>query len=268
MPLPSTPPERPDRHSGAAAAGPDAEIDAAVAEDDAAGPDLPNIPLLDDTIARPEESKPTWRGWIHAVTFPLAIVGGIILVSLAQGAPAKWSTAVFALSSVLLFGISALYHRLNWSPRSKVLLKRMDHANIFLLIAGSYTPVAVLALPPAKGSLLLALVWGGAAVGIIFRMFWLHAPRWLYVFLYIAMGWAAVMYLFDIFRVNPATMTLIIVGGLFYTGGAIVYALKRPNPFPGQFGFHEIFHVCTVLAFLCHWTGILLLAVNPAYNLG
>ncbi|WP_090712638.1 PAQR family membrane homeostasis protein TrhA [Mycetocola miduiensis] len=268
MPLSPSSREHPDKDSEAGIAGQDPVGDAAVARDDAAGPDLPNIPLLDDIIARPEDSKPTWRGWIHAGTFPLTIVGGIVLVSLAQGAPAKWSTAVFALSSLLLFGVSALYHRLNWSPRSKVLLKRMDHANIFLLIAGSYTPVAVLALPPEKGSLLLILVWGGAFVGIIFRMFWLHAPRWLYVFLYIAMGWAAVMYLFDIFRVNPATMTLIIVGGLFYTGGAVVYALKRPNPFPGHFGFHEIFHVCTVLAFLCHWTGILLLAIDPAYNLG
>ncbi|MET0933034.1 MAG: hemolysin III family protein [Mycetocola sp.] len=268
MPLSPSPRERPIRDGGTGSAGPDPEIDAAVARDDAAGPDLPNIPLLDDTIARPEDSKPTWRGWIHAGTFPLTIVGGIILVTLAQGAPAKWSTAVFALSSLLLFGISALYHRINWSPRSKILLKRMDHANIFLLIAGSYTPVAVLALPPEKGNLLLALVWGGTLIGIVFRMFWLHAPRWLYVFLYIALGWAAVMYLFDIFRVNPATMTLIIVGGLFYTGGAIVYAMKRPNPFPGHFGFHEIFHVCTVLAFLCHWTGILLLAVDPAYNVG
>lgn len=242
--------------------------DAAVARDDAEGTSLPNIPLLDDAISRPEDVKPTWRGWIHAGTFPLAIVGGIILVSLADGAAAKWSTAVFALSSLLLFGISALYHRFDWAPRTKVLLKRMDHANIFLLIAGSYTPIAVLALPPEKGTLLLMLVWGGTILGIAFRVFWLHAPRWLYVLLYIALGWAAVMYLFDIFRVNPATMTLIIVGGLLYTGGAIVYAMKRPNPIPGHFGFHEIFHVCTVLAFLCHWTGILLLAVDPAFHTG
>lgn len=268
MPQPSFPSSRPDPSSYKATAGPDPDVDAAVARDDAQGPDLPNIPLLDDTIARPEESKPTWRGWIHAGTFPLTIVGGILLVSLADGAAAKWSTAVFALSSMLLFGISALYHRINWSPRSKVLLKRMDHANIFLLIAGSYTPVAVLALPPEKGTLLLVLVWGGTIIGITFRMFWLHAPRWLYVLLYIVLGWAAVMYLFDILRVNPATMILIIAGGLLYTGGAVVYAMKRPNPVPGHFGFHEIFHSCTVLAFGCHWVGILLLAIDPTYPVG
>ncbi len=268
--MPSSPPaaEHPRRGRGNPRDGSDAAVDAAVARDDADGPSLPNIPLLDDEIATPDEAKPTWRGWIHAGTFPLAIAGGIVLVALAQGTPAKWSTAVFALSSLLLFGISALYHRFNWSPRTKILLKRMDHANIFLLIAGSYTPIALLALPPEKGMLLLVLVWSGTVLGIAFRVFWLNAPRWLYVLLYIALGWAAVMYLFDIFRVNPATMTLIIVGGLLYTGGAVVYAMKRPNPVPGHFGFHEIFHVCTVLAFLCHWTGILLLAINPAYNVG
>jgi hemolysin III len=161
-----------------------------------------------------------------------------------------------------------LYHRFNWSPRARILLKRMDHANIFLLIAGSYTPIATLALPPSKGTLLLTLVWAGAIVGIAFRVFWIHAPRWLYVLLYIALGWAAVMYLVDIFQANAITMTLIIVGGLLYTGGAVVYAMKKPNPVPGHFGFHEIFHVCTVLAFLCHWTGIFLLAIDPVYNVG
>jgi hemolysin III len=212
--------------------------------------------------ARPE-IKPSWRGWIHAATFPIAIVAGIVLIVLAEGAPAKWACAVFMATSLLLFGNSALYHRFDWNPRTKAILKRIDHANILLLIAGTYTPIAVLALPPQQGALLLVLVWSGALLGILFRVFWINAPRWLYVALYLALGWAAVMYLVDLFEANAAMMILVAVGGLLYTGGAVVYALKRPNPWPGHFGFHEIFHVCTVLAFLCHWTACLLIALDP-----
>ena len=210
--------------------------------------------------------KPTWRGWIHAGTFPVAIAAGVVLIVLAQGAPAKWASAVFMATSLLLFGNSALYHRFNWGPTVKGILKRIDHANILLLIAGTYTPIATLALPPGEGTLLLVLVWSGAILGILFRVLWINAPRWLYVALYILLGWAAVMYIVDLVNANVAMMVLVLVGGLLYTFGAIVYALKRPNPWPGHFGFHEIFHVCTVLAFLCHWTGALLIAMHPAFN--
>ncbi|GAA5091445.1 hemolysin III family protein [Microbacterium yannicii] len=228
-------------------------------------PEVPVLPLMDAAAvdAANPEIKPTWRGWIHAATFPVAIVAGIVLIAVAQGAPAKWACAVFMATSLLLFGNSALYHRFNWKPKTKAILKRIDHANILLLIAGTYTPIATLALPPQQGALLLVLVWSGALVGILFRVFWINAPRWLYVALYLALGWAAVMYLVDLFEANPAMMILVAVGGLLYTGGAIVYALKRPNPWPGHFGFHEIFHVCTVLAFLCHWTACLLIALDP-----
>ncbi|MGO2660781.1 PAQR family membrane homeostasis protein TrhA [Mycetocola reblochoni] len=239
------------------------ESAAAVAADDATGPELPNIPLIDARADDPAEVKPSWRGWIHAATFPVAVAAGIVLVVLADGPAASWSSAVFALTSLLLFGNSALYHRFNWGPRMKVALKRLDHANIFLLIAGTYTPIAVLALPPEKGRLLLLIVWAGALLGIGFRVFWITAPRWLYVPLYLALGWAAVMYLGDIVAANAVTMILVVIGGLLYSGGAVVYGMKRPNPVPGVFGFHEIFHSCTVLAFLCHWTAVLLLAVNP-----
>lgn len=228
------------------------------------GPDVPQLPLLEAAaVDAAVEIKPSWRGWIHAATFPVAIVAGIVLILVAQGAPAKWAAAVFMTTSLLLFGNSALYHRFDWSPKIKVVLKRIDHANILLLIAGTYTPLAVLALPPEKGVLLLSLVWGGTLVGILFRVFWIHAPRWLYVALYLLLGWAAVMYIVDLMNANFAMMVLVIVGGLLYTGGAVVYALKKPNPWPGHFGFHEIFHVCTVLAFLCHWTACLLIALAP-----
>ena len=231
---------------------------------DASAPDLPQLPLLEEAADDAHaEIKPTWRGWIHAGTFPVAIAAGIVLIVFAQGGAAKWAAAVFMASSLLLFGNSAVYHRFNWGPTVKVVLKRIDHANILLLIAGTYTPLAVLALPPEKGMLLLILVWSGALLGILFRVFWINAPRWLYVALYLLLGWAAVMYIVDLLNANVAMMVLVIVGGLLYTGGAVVYALKKPNPWPGHFGFHEIFHVCTVLAFLCHWTACLLIALEP-----
>lgn len=230
---------------------------------------MPQLPLLEAAAADARlEIRPTWRGWIHAGTFPVAIAAGIILIVLAHGTPAKWSAVVFMATSILLFGNSALYHRFDWGPTTKAVLKRIDHANIFLLIAGTYTPIAVLALPTSKTILLLSLVWGGAILGILFRIFWIDAPRWLYVALYLVLGWAAVMYIVDLFTANAVMMTLVIIGGLLYTGGAIVYALKRPNPWPGRFGFHEIFHVCTVLAFLCHWTACLLISLNPPFHGG
>ena len=226
--------------------------------------DLPHLPLVEeaaDTANR--ELKPTWRGWIHAITAPVAAVAGLVLVALANGPEARWACVVFALTSILLFGNSALYHRIDWSPRVKKALKRVDHANIFLLIAGTYTPLALLALPRSEGVLLLTVVWIGALLGVAFRVFWIGAPRWLYVALYLVLGWAAVAFFVPLFQANAAMMILVAVGGLFYTAGAICYGLKRPNPFPGRFGFHEIFHTCTVLAFLCHWTATLLIALHP-----
>jgi hemolysin III len=230
-------------------------------------PDVPELPLMDAAdVDAAVELKPTWRGWIHAATFPVAIAAGIVLIALAQGPAAKWSSAVFMATSLLLFGNSALYHRFNWGPRTKATLKRIDHANIVLLIAGTYTPIAVLGLPTDQAVLLLSLVWGGAIIGILFRVFWINAPRWLYVALSLVRGWAAVLYLPQLWQASVAMVILVAVGGLLYTGGAIVYAMKRPNPWPGHFGFHEIFHVCTVLAFLCHWTACLIIAMNPAYH--
>ena len=226
---------------------------------------VPQLPLQDDADrdAAAVEAKPTWRGWLHAGTFPIALAAGIVLIILAQGAAAKIAAAVFMTSSLLLFGNSAVYHRFNWGPKVHAVLRRIDHANILLLIAGTYTPLAVLALPPQKGTLLLTIVWTGAILGILFRVLWLGAPRWIYVALYLALGWAAMMYIVDLFQANIPMMVLVIVGGLLYTAGAIVYAMKRPNPWPGRFGFHEIFHACTVLAFLCHWTAALLITLAP-----
>src|SRR5690606_28439652 len=179
---------------------------------------LPRLPLLEDELDHPPvEEKPRWRGWIHAGTFPLAIAAGIVLICLADGAAAKWASAVFMASSLLLFGISAVYHRFNWSPKVKAVFRRLDHSNIFLLIAGTYTPLSVNALPLPEGAILLALVWGGALLGIGFRVLWLSAPRWSYVPLYLLLGWAAVLYVVPLVRFDWVAMILVGVGGLAYT---------------------------------------------------
>jgi hemolysin III len=245
----------------------DAQTPQRVASEPAA--ELPHLPLLQESLELPaKDVKPTWRGWLHAGTFPVSVAAGVVLICLADGVAAKLASAVFMLTSMLLFGISALYHRIDWKPSTKQLFRRLDHSNIFLLIAGTYTPLGVLALPPEKGGLLLTLVWIGAALGIGFRIFWTGAPRWLYVPLYVLLGWAAMMYVVDLVQANVAMMVLVLVGGALYTAGAVFYGLKRPNPVPGVFGFHELFHTATVLAFLCHWIAILLIALQPAYNGG
>ncbi|MDA9786653.1 hemolysin III family protein [Pontimonas sp.] len=224
----------------------------------------PHLPLLEESMEFHQgETTPSWRGVIHLAILPVAIIAGIVLIVLADGVAATMTSAIFAVSSWLLFGISGTYHRFTWGPKAKVILKRLDHANIFLLIAGTYTPIAWLALPHDKAVFLLSLIWGGALLGIGFRVFWIHAPRWLYVPIYLGLGWAAVLYIDDLFAANLATMILVIVGGLAYSLGAIVYGLKRPNPIPAHFGFHEIFHVLTVVAFLSHWTAVLLMAIDP-----
>ena len=222
-----------------------------------------SMPISEGFREPAPDVKPTWRGWIHTGVLPIVIAAGIVLIVLADGVVAKAASAIFFASSFLLFGNSALYHRFNWKPRAKKILKRIDHANIFVPIAGSYTPITLLALQREKALPLIIIIWSTALLGILFRVFWINAPRWLYVPIYIAMGWGAMAFVIDFMNANPAMMILILVGGLCYTVGAVVYGLKKPNPFPGKFGFHEIFHTFTVLAFMCHWTGILLISLNP-----
>jgi hemolysin III len=201
--------------------------------------------------------KPRLRGWLHAGTFPLAVVAGIVLVCVAPTSAGRLTAGVFTLTAALLFGTSAVYHRGTWSPRVQRVLKRLDHSNIFLIIAGSYTPFAALLLEPGKARTLLLIVWLGALGGVLFRVFWVGAPRWLYTPVYIALGWVAVVYLPDFLRAGGvALLTLVVVGGLLYTIGGVVYGLKRPNPSPRWFGFHEVFHACTVAAFTVHYIAV------------
>jgi hemolysin III len=189
--------------------------------------------------------------------FPVAIAAGIVLVVLAGAGEERIASAVFALTAVLLFGASALLHRGLWSPRVTRLLRRLDHSNIFLIIAGTYTPLAVLALPADEGRVLLWIVWAGALVGVAFRVLWVGAPRWLYTPVYVGLGWVAVIYLPDLVKgAGVAVVVLILVGGVLYSAGALIYGLKRPNPSPLWFGFHEVFHSLTVAAFTVHYVAV------------
>jgi hemolysin III len=201
--------------------------------------------------------KPKLRGWLHAGTFPLATAAGIVLICLAPTGQARWAAAVYTLAAMLLFGISALYHRFHWSPSGEAVLRRLDHSNIFLLIAGTYTPFGILLLDGTDRIVLLSLVWGGAVLGVLFRIFWVRAPRWLYTPIYLALGWVAIFWMGDFYRLGGAAIvTLIAVGGGLYSLGAVVYGLKRPDPSPSWFGFHEIFHTCTVAAFVVHYIAV------------
>ncbi len=221
---------------------------------------------LESAVDRAAEAlnvKPKWRGWIHAGATPLAIAAGIVLVVLAPTAAGKVTSAIYAVTGVLLFGVSAVYHRGNWSPRTKVVLKRLDHTNIMLVIAGSYTPLSWALLERDTASLLLWLIWCGAIVGVLFRVLWVNAPRWLYVPIYVVLGLAALLFLPDFLEASVPATILICVGGALYIAGAVVYGLKRPNFSPAWFGFHELFHAFTVAAFAAHFAAIMIAVLNP-----
>lgn len=205
--------------------------------------------------------KPRLRGWLHAGAFPLSALGGIVLIALAHGRSARVACAIYAVTATMLFGVSALYHRGSWSPRWHAVLKRADHANIYLIIAGTYTPFAVLVLPPTTRHTVLWAVWVGAVAGVVFRVCWLAAPRWLYVLLYIALGWTAIIILPTFVQRGGVAMTLLVVtGGALYSVGGVVYALQRPNPAPRIFGFHEVFHALTIAAFAAQYVAVSLAA--------
>lgn len=218
----------------------------------------------DELRAELREIKPKLRGWLHLATAPLTLAAGIVLVVMSPTATTRIGSALFAGSALVLFSVSAIYHTGTWSPRTWAFLRRFDHSNIFLLIAGSYTPFALILLEGTQQVVLLSVVWSGAIAGVAFRVFWTDAPRWLYTPIYIALGWAAVFFIPGFFRgatdlglgVGIAVFTLIIAGGALYTLGGVIYGFKRPNPWPRWFGFHEVFHTFTILAFVSHYVGV------------
>lgn len=207
------------------------------------------------------EIKPRLRGWLHAATWPLAFFSFLVLLVLADNVLVRAGAAVFMFSALALFGVSAVYHTGRWNDRAKTIWKRIDHATIFILIAGSYTPFSLLLLSPAHATLLLSVVWGGAIVGVFLRIFWTGAPRWFYVPLYLLLGWAAVFYLPEFAAEAPtAVFVLLVVGGGLYSLGAVVYGFTWPDPWPSWYGFHEVFHTLTIAAFIVHYVGVSILA--------
>lgn len=201
--------------------------------------------------------KPRMRGWLHAAMVPLALAAGIVLVALSPTGSLRAASTVYAVTGLLLFAVSATYHLGRWSPRTRMVLKRLDHTNIMLIIAGTYTPLTLALLPEPKDLILLIGVWTGALGGVAFRVFWTSAPRWLYTPVYVILGLAAVVFIGDFFAADLVAAILICVGGAAYITGAVFYGLKRPNISLQWFGFHELFHACTLAGFICHYIAIM-----------
>jgi len=214
------------------------------------------------------DTRPRMRGWLHLFAFFGSIVAAAVLIPLAfaEGARAGWPVTIYCLTILGLFGVSALYHRRRWSPRGWQLMKRADHSMIFVFIAGTYTPFCLLAVSEPTSWWLLGGVWTGAVLGIALKMVWPHAPRWLGVPIYLGLGWAAVFVLRDILQLAGVTaLVLLAVGGLLYSAGAIAYASKRPNPWPGTFGYHEVFHAMTIVAATCHYVAVYFAIYNSPF---
>lgn len=201
---------------------------------------------------------PRLRGVLHLIAAPLALIGGVILIFAAPTPSTRIAAAVFMVTSAALFTTSAVYHMGRWLPPTKAMLRRMDHSNIFLIIAGTYTPLSLILLPPDDARVLLSVVWAGAIAGVLIRNFWLTAPRWIYVPIYVALGWAAIFYVPEFAESGALILGLIVAGGVLYTVGAAVYALKWPQISLQWFGFHEMFHSFTIAAFAAHFSAIAL----------
>ncbi|WP_218003645.1 PAQR family membrane homeostasis protein TrhA [Actinomadura latina] len=209
-------------------------------------------------------TRPRLRGWLHLGAFPAVLVAGLVLVALGPSVEARLASAVYVATSGMLFGISGTYHRQR-SSRLIEVLRRFDHANIYLIIAGTYTPFAVLALDGGLRLAVLITVWTGAVAGVVFRTTWIGAPRALYVTLYILLGWVAVFFLPQFLDgAGVAACVLVAAGGICYSAGGVVYGLRRPDPSPRWFGFHEVFHACTLAAYILQYIAVSLVVYQSA----
>ncbi len=216
-----------------------------------------DVAVVTDGGKRPR--KPLMRGWLHLGFAPALLISGLVLTTLAPTLPGRIGCAVWTLSGVQLFGTSAAYHRGNWNEPTMAVFRRLDHSNIFVFIAGTYTPLTLTLLDGGSRWVLLGLIWGIAAFGIVFRICWIGAPRWLSTLLYVAMGWAALGWLGEFWTAGgPAVVLLMLAGGLVYSLGALAYGTRRPRLDPRLFGFHEVFHACTIAAAICHGVAIAL----------
>jgi hemolysin III len=203
------------------------------------------------------EPKPRLRGVLHQWAFFVSLVAGAVLVALAPSGRAAVVAGLYAAALAGMFGASALYHRVAWRPSLRPWFRRLDHSMIFVLIAGTFTPVIVLGLEGVLPVVVLAIVWAGALAGVVLKLVWLGAPRWLVAAVYVVLGWVGVILLPEVVRsAGIAAATLFVAGGLLYTVGALVYARRRPDPRPAVFGFHEVFHVFVIAAAVAHFVAI------------
>ena len=208
-------------------------------------------------IAEPVATKPLFRGVAHRAAFIASLTLAPIMVVRAPGIVPRFVTALYCLSIVALFGVSALYHRVDWGPRGRSVMQRLDHATIFVAIAATYTPVAAFALSPWAARLVLSLVWGGALIGTWVRLRFTDAPTPVVALPYLVVGWCLMAVVADAWHhLGVAGFLLLLVGGLAYTAGALVFAFQRPDPWPATFGFHEVFHVLTVAGAALHYVAI------------
>jgi hemolysin III len=208
--------------------------------------------------------KPRLRGVLHQYAFFASLASGTLLVLFAATTKASVAAAIYAASVSALFGVSALYHRITWTTAARRRMRRLDHAMIFLLIAGTYTPVGLLVLKGRLATVVLVVVWGGAAAGIVLELVWTKAPRWLGGTVYLALGWVAVVAMPQLFaRLGVAGGLLLVAGGLVYSAGAAVYGLRRPDPVPAVFGYHEVFHLLVIAGVAAHFLAISLFALPP-----
>jgi hemolysin III len=208
-------------------------------------------------LAPPQRDKPKLRGVLHQAAFVIALALAPFMVIAADGGRPRLAAAVFAGSVAACFGASALYHRVTWTPRVRLWMRRIDHAGVYLLIAGTYTPVSLLVLTGAWRPVVLTIVWAGAAAAIVLKLVWVAAPKSLTAAIGIALGWVAVVALPQLItRLSPAAVILLVVGGLAYTAGAVVYARRRPDPAPAVFGYHELFHALTIVGVACQYVAI------------
>jgi hemolysin III len=209
--------------------------------------------------------KPLLRGVLHQAAFFISLVVAPLLILGADEGRRRAAAAVFAGSVAACFGASALYHRVTWTPRVRLWMRRVDHAGVYLLIAGTYTPVSLLALTGNWRVVMLTIVWVGAIAAIVLKFVWVAAPKWLAAGIGIALGWVAVVALPQLIdHLDPAAVILLVVGGLTYTAGAVVYARRRPDPVPSVFGYHELFHALVIVAVACQYAAVAFFVVPRA----
>jgi hemolysin III len=200
--------------------------------------------------------KPKLRGVFHELGFYAALAVGVVTVVTAEPGRARLAGVIFASSVAFCFGASAVYHRPTWRPRPRAWLARLDHAGIYLLIAGSYAPFALIVLSRGWAVPVLAVIWGGALAAILLKLFWVQAPKWLSAAIGLTLGWVGAVVFPQLLTLSPVAVALVAVSGLLFTLGAVVYARRRPDPRPQVFGYHELFHVLTVAAVACEYVVI------------